>query len=429
MMGTRRRLRWITLVLALLVTAGCRSVGERADLAYAREDWDTAAALYEEALEGLTEPAEIGAAQERLARARDQGAAQHMQRSRAFEASGDMDAALHEAGAAFELTPTEEVGERIGALRTSMAASLRERAEAALAAGRAEEARDLLEQARDMAPTPDLEQLLRDAQAHLDAAHTLAMVTGQDALRRGDWPAARAAFETAYEDEGDEASAAHIRLVEHLQAADVAAAGGRVGVARRELDAARALGVAPDILDQQVRALIPADYQVTIHAAVVLPVKPQVHWPWDGLRQGAVRDAQVLLGRLGRVSAIEGLVVAKLAATAAEFAGNAFELPDCYPLVSFDGETWGGRRYVRKDDLHPSWDVALVVHGSARDRRVLQVVVLDRDLQDDDTVGTWQVSVGEVLARDGVREFVFVDDEGNLAADGVVALEISVEPL
>ena len=171
----------------------------------------------------------------------------------------------------------------------------------------------------------------------------------------------------------------------------------------------------------------PADYLITIHGAVVLPFKPVDRTTWDGTGPDPLPEAGGFLAALAQWIHAGGSAMVRAAEMVARWAQAGIEAPDCYPEVVLEGKTWGGPELADQDDFLPAWDLRIPIRGSTSDDRVLSIRVRDADLSDDDNVGAWETTVGELLAYPGVREIAFVDREGRTEAGGIVALRISVE--
>ncbi len=170
-----------------------------------------------------------------------------------------------------------------------------------------------------------------------------------------------------------------------------------------------------------------ADYVVTIHGAVVLPFKPVERTPWDGSAAAPLPEAEGFLAVLAQQIQDGAGAMVRAAAVVARWAQQGIEAPDCYPVVLLDGKAFGGEELEDQDDFLPAWELKVPIRGTARDSRVLAIRVRDADLSDDDNVGSWETTVGDLLSRTGVREITFVDRDGRTEAGGIVALRISVE--
>ncbi len=57
---------------------------------------------------------------------------------------------------------------------------------------------------------------------------------------------------------------------------------------------------------------------------------------------------------------------------------------------------------------------------------VFALRLMDRDLERDDPIGTWQAVIGELVESPGVKHVILVDESGALMGAGVLALKITV---
>lgn len=172
---------------------------------------------------------------------------------------------------------------------------------------------------------------------------------------------------------------------------------------------------------------IPSDWILTVHGAVVLPFKPVEKTAWDGPGSAPVPGADAFLSMLAKGIYDPGPSMIRAGDLVARWATQAVEAPDCYPEVTLDGKTTGGPDLEDQDDFLPAWHLRVPLRGTSSDDRVISILVRDADVHDDDNVGSWQTTVGDLICRPGVREVMFVDREGRTAAGGIVALRISVE--
>jgi hypothetical protein len=64
---------------------------------------------------------------------------------------------------------------------------------------------------------------------------------------------------------------------------------------------------------------------------------------------------------------------------------------------------------------------------SASDPRTITITVVDKDLEQHDHVGTVHMPIAELVKKADAGPLRFVDKDGNLQAEGVVQLDVSVE--
>src|SRR5690606_25842974 len=130
----------LALTASSLCTSACVNFTERADAAYLRGDWVTAAADYERALASESDPNEIARLNNHLAESRAKAGAKYLADARNLAGIGDNARALQSAGRAFQYMPSEEVQALVRDLRTKEGARLLEDGRVAVAQERWAEA-------------------------------------------------------------------------------------------------------------------------------------------------------------------------------------------------------------------------------------------------------------------------------------------------
>lgn len=68
----------------------------------------------------------------------------------------------------------------------------------------------------------------------------------------------------------------------------------------------------------------------------------------------------------------------------------------------------------------------LAVYTNPQDGRIVSITVVDEDFEQDDPVGDYQFTVGE-LVKAPVQELSLVAEAGQLRAGGVLVLKVSAQ--
>ena len=169
--------RWTAVALAVLVAAGCATTGRTissAESAVQSGDYDTAVALYRQALAKDPERIELRIALERTTRT---AAADHVKRAREFEAQDQLTGALAEYRLAADLDPTSTVA-------TTKALELQRRLRELSDASRPQTSIDTLrQQASQTSPMPRIDPRLqvpelRSTASVRDLLTTISNLTG-----------------------------------------------------------------------------------------------------------------------------------------------------------------------------------------------------------------------------------------------------------
>ena len=416
------------ILLGALALSACASSLQLADQAWIAEDWSAAARHYADAMNDGEAAERIDDVRGRLATSRERAAASHLSFARAMRKSGDLTGALQEAETAFEFGQTDEIAEELRVLRAARAASLARDGRAALAHGDAIAAETSLERARDLDPTLDVSSDLTAARISANATRTEAFAEASDrgnaAFEARDWPVAVAQFEQALSNSEDAHVRSLLQFCQSLQAAESSAARGSWATAEMHFRSAQQLGIAPEVLEERAPYATRAPYRLTIHGAIVLPFKPGDKRQWDGRPGKEFQGARKLLAKILGVSGPSAVVYGQLA----DLVNTGVAPPDCFPVVTIGArEDFYGDRTVQ-DSCEPQWDASRQVRTSAWDGRTLSVIVWDRDIAENDPVGSWQVTLGDLAREPGVHH-VILTEGGTLRGEGILALKLSLAPM
>jgi len=429
--GAKRAIGCFTL---LVLAPACTSNRQLADEAYLREDWDAAAANYAAALRDTAEPAVVAQIKPRLAESRTKAAAAHLSKAQELVAIGDVTSAHEQAKRAFDLNPTPEAQTLLGSLRSREADRFLAEGRAAVEHRAWDRAIETLRKAQELAPSDQARELLAAAESESAMFHRerfdALVADARTQLKERAWGPASARYAEALRHGSTTASqreAEFCRLM--AEAEEKAASDGMFSqsLARSAYTKARDLGIDVEYVDARIRRITPARYSITIHGAIISPVKPDSRRPWDGAR-GAVEEADALFKGIGAFLGPEGKVTAGLASAVVRVGSLAMEAPDCFVSVTCDGRVFGGRSTIDQDDFEPAWNVGFTCDGvTSADRRIVSIHVIDADGLDDDNVGSVQMTLGDIVAVDGPRTIPFFSKDGVLQAGGILALKLSVE--
>ncbi|MHC4821382.1 MAG: hypothetical protein ACYTDX_06650 [Planctomycetota bacterium] len=253
------------------------------------------------------------------------------------------------------------------------------------------------------------------------AAATAAMDAGQ-------WQRAADLLEDAHRETWSTESRARLETCENALAAESAATAGDEGDSRALFAEAEGGGFAAEALERSRRARLPHSYEVTVHSAAILPYDPETETPWDG-PSVRIKDAARLLAGLISLFVDGGFAVSIAADYIVRTVSATLEPPDCTLAVLVGDVLHGDPEAAVEDSYHPSWDLSFTVRGTTGDPRVTTIEVADEDLVDHDAVGSWQITVGDLVSTSGVREIQLLNADGTLLAGGIAGLRISVRPL
>jgi hypothetical protein len=409
--------------------AGARP--DAADAAYARQDWDTAAQQYQAAL-GDTPPGEQRQTIEtRLAESRQRAAEGHLQRSRSLATAGDLAQACAEAETAMRFTESDAAAHQLGELRSSYATQLLERGKAALEAKQWDTAADLLSKALAARPSPEAQTLLGAAQDGAASFHRAAAASdageAEQAMAAHDWARAAALYRDAAGQGAKGGYTTQLTFCDAMSSAESAASSHQFGAAKQQFQAALATGIDAEYVSRRQRECVPGNYRVTIHGASILPFKPGSELAWDGPPGKKVPGSAAMLSHLAGVAVPGGPLGAHLTEMGADLLTKGIEPPDCYAIVTVGGNHFGSRDSAVRDSLTPTWNLAFDVAGTSKDPGVVQVRVVDRDLMQDDDVGSWETTIGYLVSHTEPWHEVFIDAEKHLRAGGILELHLSVQ--
>jgi len=350
---------------------------------------------------------------------------------------GDYAGALPLAEKALGYSPTEETQILVRDLRSREGTRLFQEGAAAVAGERWADAVEKLESAQKLAPTDEGARLLATARTvrEKEARRAFDALTAEAgaALHAREWEKAATKFKAANEllaDPDAHKCAAFARCMAEAEAMYGEQPTSLFGCQRlvSKYEEALRFGIDQDFVRQRMNSVPPANYRVTINSAVVLPFKPGSKMPWDGFG-GAVADADKLLKSLGGLAELsQGQASLVGEVTKLAIAGTA--APDCYIIARVGDLVWHNRDQRDENDLHPTWNFPLTFpQRNAFDRTILRLEVRDRDLEEDDNVGEFQVSVGELIQKPGERTFQLFNPQGVLSAGALLSITITTERL
>ena len=430
------RVRFFVFGVLLSAWMGCASHMEKADEAFVRGEWDAAARNYEKALGDSSEPAEIRKIRENLDESRHQAALLHLSRARQLKTLNKIHDAFEQVRMSYEYEPTTQSEFLLNELRELEADRLVFEGTSAVSAGKWDAAVRSLRGARELRDDAEIDALLIHAETELEAYNEalfrreLRVARGH--LSRRQWAVAVKAYGRAHRYARTPKSQEEMEFASLMTDAEKYAPGG-AGRDRqravRKLSAALAYGIDTDYVREKLAFISPSDYRVTFHGATILPYKPVPYTPWDGPEtdmRGETPDRKAI-GRLMHGSDRGRAVVAGLMKPDMR---RTIRPPDCYLEISFDGVSYGGRRTVDRDEYRPSWDFPMTFQGAAKDDgRIVGITVRDADETGDDNVGTFRVTLGELISEEGPHTVTLIDPDGRLRAGGILSLSYSVEKL
>jgi tetratricopeptide (TPR) repeat protein len=421
----------VAFAFAALVFSGCASTLQKGDEAFARRDWDRAVELYVTALRSDLEPGEWAKVQSRLDEARNKSGETHGQRSAQLEAAGNLEEACNEAELAFRFAPSDATGARVGAVKAALGSRLLTLGKASYEAGQLESAVQQLGRAQELTPSAEGQALLVKAQAAAEEARSrafeAAVASASQAMTVRDWREAVRHFDVAHRAKSNEDSLRKAAFCTAMLEAETAAASRNQGAARSSFEEALRIGLDSDHVRSRMHALLPFDYKITLHEGVVLPFKPDTQAPWDGLGSKRVEQAADIMSALSLFSGGQSAIVGQAGEVVVGRIQSQVEPPDTYLVVTYGDKALGSRDQAQEDSYRPAWQLSFMLHGCPSDEGTVSFTVLDRDLEQDDRVGAFQLSMSELLSETGVKELYFVTKDGELRAGGLVGLRLSVQ--
>jgi tetratricopeptide (TPR) repeat protein len=423
---SNERIGW--LLLLVVAATGCTTARQSADDAYARQDWDSAALKYQAALGDAKDVGERQAVPARLDESRSQAAATHLRQADALEAAGDLARAEAEAQAALRFAPIEEVGRRVAALKAKYASQLLARGHAALDAQQWDTATELLSKSLAADPAPETQALLGQARDGASKFHKAAAgesaASAAAAMQARSWVQAATLFREAQAHAGTQLYATQLRFCDDMANAESSAATGNMAEAQRHFQTAAAAGIDSEYVKHRAREVVRASYRVTVHGASILPFKPGSELAWDGLPGARVPGAAAMLGKLAALASGGTSEVGQMAVL---LLSKSIEPPDCYVVATVGGVP-AGSSPVAQDTLTATWNWSFYVTGTSTTATVVQLRVIDKDAMDDDDVGAWETTVGQLVEHTEPWQEVFLDSDKRLHAEGVLGLHLSLEP-
>lgn len=428
--------RIVSAWMLLIAMASCASSLDRADQAYAREDWDIAANEYGAALKGATDPQELAHIKPRLKEAKEKAAAAHMASARQKLSLGEAHAAMVHAQRAFDLEASDQARLLLADARRAEAARALRDGKAKLEQKALKSAVEQLRLAQELSPSDETQQLLSRAESDLASENRLQfdglVLDARKYLADRNWARAKSKYAEAHafiqtpQSRKEEEFAS---LMAEGQEAERSGSPLRMGAAREAYGRAQKLGFQQEVVQERIRAVTPRDFRITIHGALVLPFKPQSKLPWDG-NGGALDGADELLKSLGGFTGPQGIALAGLTASVLQLGNTAMQAPDCFVIIRVGDQEFGGIATADQDDYQPTWNIGFDVRGvTSSDKRIVSVEVSDNDVLDPDNVGSHQFTLGDLVAKEGPREIPLFSPDGSLQASGLLCLKVSVERL
>lgn len=419
-------------LLGVLVLGACSSPLKQGETARARGDWDAAVSSYEEALGNTADPGEIGMIKQRLAEARSNAAAAHVAAADRAETLHDHRGLVDHLRRAYDLVPTDAVKVRLERAQQEEAARCLSEGRVSLEQGRVSEAIERLSRAVEMGASTEASELLgkarnADEQAR-EATYGMRVEEARRRLAARDWAGASAQYELAHAAAKHDDSMCEAAFAAHMARAEMAMARGdpaSIPAAYREFTAATAFGIDGDYVKSCIAATEPVDLAISVLGAVVLPFKPVSGKPWDGF--GGGHDVSGVTKQLGMLMEASPQALLATEVLAPLIAAGA-EPPDCFVTVTVGDTSFGGIRSTCMNSYTPRWNVGVVLtNTTASDGRTITITVTDKDLEQHDPVGTVHMSIAELVRRAEAGPLRFVDKDGNLLAEGLVQLDVSVE--
>jgi len=155
------------LVVAAAALAGCGSVLQQADEAYAREDWDKAITLYEKALAGEDELGKIEQIKGKIQRTKKAAGAACANEARNRLRTKEYETALQNADRAYGYDNSSEHATLKADVKRDYARFLFSQGKAQLDSGFVDEALRSIEKAHSLDPTSETTALLQDLRARM----------------------------------------------------------------------------------------------------------------------------------------------------------------------------------------------------------------------------------------------------------------------
>lgn len=180
--------------------------------------------------------------------------------------------------------------------------------------------------------------------------------------------------------------------------------------------------------DSRLESNIPKSYRITVHQGLILPFKPEIETSWDGVDDQVVENSAEILADLGKYSGPKAFVFTELTKFVLSSVNKIIAPPDPYIVFYLDNAVYETRTDRIEDDFDPNWEIAVTVTDVQKDdSRVLYCEVYDADLAEDDFVGSFEIHLKDIYQNEGKHLLKFFDENGHLEADGLLAVELSVE--
>jgi tetratricopeptide (TPR) repeat protein len=421
-----------TFVAFFFALVACSSPMKQGETARARGDWDAAVSSYEQALRSTSDPREIGLIKQRLIESRSNAAAAHIAAADRAETLHDHRGMVDHLRRAYDLGPTEVIKVRLEKAQEEEAAQCLSEGRTSLEQGRTSEAIERLSRAVEMGAGAEASELLGKArnadERAREAAYGAHVAEARRRLASREWAAACSEYELAHAAARHDDSMREAAFATHMSRGESAVSRGdpsSIGQANREFKAAATFGIDGEYVNGRVTTTEPVDLIIKVLGAVIFPVKPVSGRPWDGF--GGSRDVSGVTKQLGIL--LEASPQALLATEVlAPLIAAGSEPPDCFVTVTVGDSSFGGLGSTCMNSYTPRWNVGVVLpNTTASDGRTITITVTDKDLEQDDPVGTVHMPIAELVRRAEAGPLRFVDKDGNLQAEGVVQLDVSVE--
>lgn len=171
------------------------------------------------------------------------------------------------------------------------------------------------------------------------------------------------------------------------------------------------------------------NYLIIIHSAIILPFKPMTKEPWDGLPGQIVSDASEIVTKISKLAGPKAFLFTKTSEIIASVSNRLIAKPDCFPIISINGLQYGGILYKVQDELFPVWNIKINLFSvSKTDNSIFSITVYDEDLMNHDIVGNYQMTLGDLVSKEGAQTIVsFNNENGNTnIPSALLGLKISV---
>lgn len=416
----------LTVVLLGLINAATTCQKDYLDTAQEKFDrgyWEEAYEQYDKAKDRETDPKLVAMAIERKDYCANKVSEKYVQIARDHMLTRKYEEAIAAAEKARSYKITAENTEILMQAKGGKALQLYIQGRSQFELGEYERAVTLAESAIALDPKPEYTTLLLDIRRRQRETAAAAVSTAEDAFAKRQWRAAARAYDVLVQRSADEEARRRKEFAALMEDAEGRLESDRAGALSRLTDARRA-GYHSEYVARLIEDSTAADYEVSFLEAVLLPFKPDSHLPWDGTGS-AVPGAADLLTTLSRLGGDAEAVLVRARERIVKMAPEGGAAPDAYLKVTGFGQNVESP--VRSDEYAPSLGAMVKLKQvTRREKAELTIEVSDKDDKQSESIGSYRIPLGTLVAKEGKQVMIFLDGDKSLRFGGVYGMTVSV---